>query len=152
MTNRLPGGQAVPLIGHSPTPSLRPSSPHRALADLAALACVVGALALGWAVYTTILTLTVVANAAIGDGRNAGLALASINRDLAGLPLAGTALQSDLGGVQSIPRTVTTVGYQELHAIGRLALLSSVFVVAVPLLVLACTYLPWQLRQRSEHG
>jgi len=41
---------------------------------------------------------------------------------------------------------VSATGYQELHAIGHLAVLGGLFVVAVPLLILACTYLPWRLR------
>ena len=116
------------------------------LADLAALACTLAALAFGWATYTAIRALDVVATTAIADGHKAGLALAHVSQDLATLPLVGATLQADLTPVQSIPGTVTSTGYQELHAIGHLALLGTLFVVAVPLLILACTYLPWRLR------
>ncbi len=124
-----------------------PTRPRRhTLADLAALACVLAALAFGWATYAAIHALDVVATTAIADGQSAALALTRIDRDLASLPLVGTALQADLAPVQGIPRTVSATGTQELHAIGHLALLGGLFVAAVPLLVLACTYLPWRLR------
>jgi len=120
-----------------------PTRPRRhTLADLAALA----ALAFGWATYAAIHALDVVATTAIADGHSAALALARIDRDLASLPLVGATLQSDLGPVQGIPRTVSATGAQELQAIGHLALLGGLFVAAVPLLMLACTYLPWRLR------
>jgi len=124
-----------------------PARPRRhILADLAALACAGAALALGWATYTAIHALDVVATTAIADGHQAGLALARVSRDLAALPLVGATLQADLSPVQTIPPTVTATGYQELHAIGHLAVLGGLFVAAVPLLILACTYLPWRLR------
>jgi len=124
---------------------LRARPLRHTLVDLAALACALIALALGWAVYTTILALDVVATTAIADGHNAGLALARVSRDLASLPLVGATLQADLSPVQRIPATVTATGYQELQAIGHLAVLGGVVVAALPLLVLACTYLPWRL-------
>ncbi len=128
-----------------PTPIRPAPRPRHALADLAALVCALAALALGWAVYTAIHALDVVATTAIADGHQAGLALARVSQDLAGLPLVGATLQGDLAPVQSIPATVTATGYQELQAIGHLALLGGLFVAAVPLLILACTYLPWRL-------
>jgi len=124
-----------------------PPRPRRhALADLAALACLLAALAFGGATYAAVHALDVVATTAIADGQGAALALTRIDRDLATLPLAGTALQADLVSVQGIPRTVSATGYQELHAIDHLALLGGLFVAALPLLVLAGTYLPWRLR------
>ncbi len=129
-----------------PTPISVAARPRHALADLAALAVALAALAFGWAVYTTILALDVVATVAIANGHKASLALARVSQDLAGVPLVGTTLQADLGPVQTIPAAVTATGYQELQALGRLAVLGGVFVAAVPLLILACTYLPWRLR------
>ncbi len=54
--------------------------------------------------------------------------------------------EAEHGPVQSIPRIVSATGYQELQAIGRLAARGGVFVAAVPLLILACIYLPWRVR------
>lgn len=116
------------------------------LADLAVLAGVIGALALGRAVYRAILTLDVIATTAISDGQQAGLALSRLTQDIATLPLVGATLQADLSPVQRIPRTLTATGYREAHAIDHLAALSGIVVAVVPLLVLAVTYLPWRVR------
>ncbi len=117
------------------------------LADLAVLACIAAAIALGRAVYATILTLDVIANTAIVDGKQAGAALARVEQDVASLPLVGPSLQGDLNPVRGIPRSLTATGYRELQVIGHLATLIGIFVVAVPLLVLAFTYLPWRVRK-----
>ncbi len=78
-----------------PRPLPAAAHPPHVLADLAALACALAARALGWAISTIILALDVVATAAIAAGHNAGLALARVSQDLAGLPLVGATLQGD---------------------------------------------------------
>jgi len=81
-------------IAMSAHPRPLPARPRRhILADLAALACVMATLALGWATYTAIHAFDVVATTAIADGHQAGVAL----------PLVGPTLQADLGPVQTIP-------------------------------------------------
>ncbi len=65
---------------------------------------------------------------------------------ISSLPAPGIRATTLRSYIQGIPRTVSATGTQELHAIGHLALLGGLFVAAVPLLVLACTYLPWRLR------
>jgi len=116
------------------------------LADLAVLMRVVGAVALGRAVSAAILTLDVIATTTITDGQQAGMAFARVQRDIGSLPLVGATLRGDLSPVRSIPRDLTATGYREAHAIGHLAALIGTVVVAVPLLTLAVTYLPWRVR------
>jgi len=116
------------------------------LADLAILACVVGAFALGRAVYRAILTLDAIATATITDGQKAGVAFARVQRDIGSLPLVGPTLHDDLSPVRSIPRDLAATGYREAKAIGHLAALGGIVVVAVPLLILAVTYVPQRVR------
>ena len=116
------------------------------LADLAILACVVGAFALGRAVYRAILTLDAIATATITDGQKAGVAFTRVQRDIGSLPLVGPTLHDDLSPVRSIPRDLAATGYREAQAIGYLAALGGIVVVAVPLLILAVAYGPQRVR------
>ncbi len=105
----------------------------------------IAAHALDWAVYTAIHAVDVVATTAIADGHRAGVALARVSHALAALPSSAPPSRAISAPFRASP-PMTATGYQDLHAIGHLAVLGVGFVAAVPLLILARTYLPRRLR------